>query len=157
MSSAWSKIKKVFPEEGHLCRPGCGKCCQAGAYVEQREAEEIGRWICRHVQEAALRRQFAYYDTQPRMCPFLTPHQKCFIYPVRPVVCRMYGHLQDSPGMPEWCSQQCPEKVAFTLFGPDEYIDLVRPWFEATVKSYCRIGDFRKSTLIDKAGKKIVI
>lgn len=42
MADIWSAIKSAFLEEGHLCRPDCGRCCCAGAYVEAREAETIG-------------------------------------------------------------------------------------------------------------------
>lgn len=155
--NAWSEIKKAFPEEGHLCKPDCGLCCCAGAYVEAQEAEAIGAWICKNVSVKKLSRQFGYADTNPDKCPFLTPKKTCLIYPVRPVVCRMYGHLKDTPGMPKWCSMQCPEGIGFTLLGPDEYLDVVRPWFDATAKAFCRIADFRKAELYGADGKQIVL
>jgi Fe-S-cluster containining protein len=157
MADIWSAIKSAFPEEGERCKPGCGQCCQAGTYVEKAEALEISEWICRNIPVEALREQFGHADTQPDMCPFLTPDRKCFIYPARPVVCHFYGHLKDAPYQPVWCSQQCPEKIPFTLIDVETYLPIIEPWYEAAVKAYCRIGDFRRADLIGSDGRKIAI
>ena len=153
----WADIKKFFAAETAVCKPDCGLCCVSGAYVEAEEAREIAVWICANVRAEDLCAQYRHFDTQPDRCPFLTPEKRCFIYPVRPVTCRFYGHLRDTPGMPACCSQECPEKVPFTLYDTEQYLDLIRPWFHACVKSHLRIRDFRESVAVDINGKEIAI
>lgn len=153
-----SRLKKILPLEGHLCLPGCGKCCVANAPLGEAEYNEIADWLPRNVTPEALQAQFAHADTQPAMCPFLKPDRSCFIYPVRPIVCRAFGHVADAPGMPERMSQKCPEGVRFASVDRGLFLATAKPWFSALKEKRIILKAFRKAVVgITHDGAKIQI
>lgn len=147
---SYEELKKKFPEEGHLCKKLCGKCCTNVAPFAGSEAEKIGEWLCKNKDSEQLVEQFHHFDDHPNQCPFLTPDKSCFVYPVRPAACFMFGHLPDSPGMlPQW-SQQCPEGVKFTNVEFEatlpESLEFFKEMSEGMIRSIMfRVVKFEKS------------
>jgi hypothetical protein len=80
------KIYSRIPE--FKCQERCGECCGP---VRWSLAEEIviRDYIRRHGIEYRKMKSIMDY------CPFLTEDKKCSIYPVRPLVCRVYGVLEN--------------------------------------------------------------
>jgi Fe-S-cluster containining protein len=154
---AFDALKKKFPEEGHLCKKLCGKCCVATAPVEGSEAEAIGAWLCANKQVEDIQAQFHHFDDNPKQCPFLTPEKGCFIYPVRPVVCVMFGHLPDTPGQPARISQQCPEGVKFTQVSLEQTLPESMDWYMQTKESTGRMIMFRMASLIVGDDEEVAI
>jgi Fe-S-cluster containining protein len=145
-------LKKKFPEEGSRCKKLCGKCCVSGVPIGIEETNRIGDWLVKNKEFEEIRDQFQHFDDQPAACPFLTPDKSCFIYPVRPVVCVMFGHLPDQPGMPKKASQQCPEGVQFTQVQIEDTLPESLEWHDATEKAMTRIMSFRTATFTGDEG-----
>lgn len=61
-------------------------------------------------------KQLRWWHGNAEVCPFLTKDATCFIYPVRPSVCRAFGHIQ---------FQEEERKKLAELFG---LVDLTCPW-----------------------------
>jgi len=152
------RLKRILPSEGHLCLPGCGKCCVADAPLGEAEYEEIAAWLPKNVTPGSIQAQFAHADTQPDICPFLKPDRSCFVYPVRPVVCRIFGHLADVPGMPRKDSQRCPQGVAFSSVDRGLFLATARPWFLVLSEKRILLKAFRKAIVgITPDGVKVQI
>jgi len=149
---AHEELKKLFPHEGHMCLKSCGKCCVAGAPIELEEANDLLKWLQENITFEQLKEQFQYSDDNPEACPFLKPDKGCFVYPARPVVCVMFGHLSDSPGMPKAISQKCPEGVKFTEVPFDIYAEPVRDWFISAVNRSGKIAKLRFIEVDDDSG-----
>jgi Fe-S-cluster containining protein len=140
---AFDALKKKFPEEGSRCLKSCGKCCVAGAPLGKEEVNEIGDWLVANKSLEEITAQFHHFDDQPDRCPFLAPDKSCFIYPARPAVCVMFGHIPDHPDMPKKASQQCTEGVKFTQVKIEDTLPESMEWFEATGKAMTRVMNFR--------------
>jgi Fe-S-cluster containining protein len=149
---AYEGLKKKFPEEGSRCLKNCGKCCVAGAVLEQSEADEICEWLVKNKDTESLTAQFHHFDDNPKQCPFLTPEKTCFIYQVRPVACVMFGHASDPPGMPKEWSQQCPEGVKFTQITFQQTLPESMIWYGRAMKAMGRMINFRTLSMVDGAG-----
>ncbi len=154
----FENLKARFPEEGNLCLKNCGKCCKNDAPVEKSEAEEINQWLCDHVEKEDLIAQFHHFDEHPNQCPFLKPDKSCMVYPVRPTVCRMFGHLPDLPGMPKKLSQECPEDVKFTMIPQQEWTGMEMILYMAkTQEASIKTVNFRTVEVFDEEGNHAVI
>ena len=154
----YEELRGSFPEEGHKCLSGCGKCCVPTVWVERSEAEAICEWLCREKKFEEIERQFWSADDHPESCPFLTSEKKCFIYPVRPFVCVQFGHLEDPSGAPadvaKRVSQKCPEGVVFTEVAVGEIRSLVMEWYAKAVREGIMISEFRKAVAVGEDGAK---
>ena len=153
----YEDLKAKIPSEGSRCKKLCGKCCINTAPVGKSEAEEIGNWLVKNVTVEDLTAQFHHYDNDPAACPFLKPDKTCFIYPVRPVVCHTFGHLEDVPGTkPSW-SQKCPEGVEFTEV---KFVDIAHEttaWMNEIDKESINTMDFRFAGCTNEDGTQGVI
>lgn len=65
------------------CDEGCGECC-GPVPVTQHELDAIRRYVAK--QGIVPKNQ------GPLTCPFYDG--KCAIYPVRPLICKVYGHTK---------------------------------------------------------------
>jgi Fe-S-cluster containining protein len=153
----FEELKKKFPSEGHLCKKLCGKCCVSTAPLEGSEAEAISAWLCSSKQVDEIEAQFHHFDDNPKQCPFLTPEKGCFVYPVRPVACVMFGHLPDHPAAPKNASQQCPEGVKFTQVPMEDTLPESADWYAKSMKSTGRMIMFRTAAMIVEDGKEYVV
>jgi Fe-S-cluster containining protein len=142
---AYEEIKAKIPQEGFKCKKLCGKCCTNMAPVTRSEAEEICAWIKKNVDDKDLVAQFQHYDTDPGACPFLRPDKTCFIYPVRPVVCHTFGHLEETPLADKRSSQKCPEGVNFIEVKFIELAKVIDPYMEELEHQSIRTIDFRSA------------
>lgn len=149
----YEELKKKFPEEGGRCLKSCGKCCTGGVPLGATEANSIGEWLIKNKDYEDITKQFQHFDDQPAKCPFLTPEKTCFIYPVRPVVCVMFGHLPDQPDLPKKASQQCPEGVQFTQVATESAMPELADWFVETNHKMGRIVNFRNATFVGDEGR----
>lgn len=158
----FDELKKKFPEEGHLCKKLCGKCCTNMAPVEIGEANVIGEWLIKNKNMGELTAQFHHFDDHPNQCPFLQPDKGCFVYPVRPAVCFMFGHMADVPTMPKRWSQKCPEGVAFTEVPFAEFAEEGMTYMILADKASIKTIDFRTMQVFaedegDAEGKMIPV
>jgi Fe-S-cluster containining protein len=77
------KLKLLPPMR---CDDGCGECCGLVPATET-EFQRIGRYATEHGIQPV---------DQAETCPWFQGG-KCSVYPVRPLACRLFGHV---PGMP---------------------------------------------------------
>lgn len=96
------------------CKPGCWKCCRNhDLSVCVVEAYNIVKYLRENQTENNIKEQLRYIeDSQDKYCPFLTKHKICFIYPVRPLICRTEGIalaegniIQDKDVKVYWCEE----------------------------------------------------
>ena len=83
-----------FTEEAHIsCPSGCGECCRYFTPpVTSSEALAIAAWTY-FVQERDVR-PLMRFTSSSEGCPFADQQReggKCTIYPVRPLLCRLFG------------------------------------------------------------------
>ena len=73
----------LIPE--FMCTPGCRECCENfGVPSRTRvEDERIKAFLNKHALPTG--------QAQGNTCPYLT-ERGCSIYPVRPLICRLYGN-----------------------------------------------------------------
>jgi Fe-S-cluster containining protein len=77
---------KVLPSM--QCDEGCGACCGI-VPVTETEFGRVGRYIKQHGIEPRAHENLS-------QCP-LYIDGKCSVYPVRPLICQMFGHAEDLP------------------------------------------------------------
>jgi len=70
-----------------VCKPGCNSCCVSNITVWRIEYDRIRQFIESKNPEPGQRSESE--------CPFLNDDELCSIYPVRPVVCRLWGIPKD--------------------------------------------------------------
>lgn len=71
----------------------CGECCSNILPISNKEIKEIKRYIVKHKIERVNHGSVAVTNWLDMTCPFLDPdggNEKCRIYPVRPLVCRLF-------------------------------------------------------------------
>lgn len=88
-----AKLETVYNQiPSCSCVANCGRCCGL-VMPSLAELRNIKDWCVVHHIE--------YKDfldiTGEGDCPYLSPEQKCLIYPVRPFLCRMLGASVDTP------------------------------------------------------------
>lgn len=80
------------------CRNGCNHCCHMAVSVTVLEAREISK--AAGVRYVDVRQPMAIRDAQELFmgdpCPFLV-EGKCSVYSVRPLSCRVYFNMSDTP------------------------------------------------------------
>ncbi len=103
------------------CVDGCGKCC---GLISMSKLEE-GR-IRRFLGERRLDIRFSndpldvtymkavYGDNR---CYFLDERQRCLVYPVRPIICRLYGTAEN---------MRCPYAAPAHYLTEEEVLRLIR-------------------------------
>lgn len=99
------KIYSMVPEFTG-CPPNCGKCC-GPVICTPLEVSYINNWCRKHRIEkrATLLTHSGVTEllSDPDAdisCHFLTEDKRCEIFPVRPLICRLYGVTRDEPGYP---------------------------------------------------------
>ena len=84
----------------HGC-DGCGMRCTEGVRMTQIEFIRVERFVCEHPAEIdRVQAQSKEIPGWPetKFCQFRdTEYNRCSIYPVRPVVCRLFGHTEWLP------------------------------------------------------------
>lgn len=163
---AFEQLKAAFPKEGSRCLKQCGKCCVGGTPVSMPEMKEALNWICKNKTAEEYTAQLHHYDenVEKDMCPFLTPEKTCFVYPARPVVCHMFGHLEDlkpEMGLPpeaiKQMSQKCPENVQFTEVKMADVGELIAEYMYSAFKSNAPIRVARHATVVKENGEEGII
>ena len=76
---------------------GCGNCCMESVGISLTEFLNIYDALLTNdkLRKTAIDRIFDYYFyeyTKKNSCPFKDDENKCMIYEVRPLNCRIYGH-----------------------------------------------------------------
>ncbi len=76
---------------------GCGKCCMESVGINLVEFLNIYKYLKNRdsLRKQSLSRILDYYFleyTEKRCCPFRDENNRCLIYEVRPLNCRLFGH-----------------------------------------------------------------
>ena len=76
---------------------GCGKCCMESVGINLVEFLNIYKYLMNkeNLRKQSLSRILDYYFldyTEKRCCPFRDENNRCLIYEVRPLNCRLFGH-----------------------------------------------------------------
>jgi Fe-S-cluster containining protein len=74
---------RLIPE--FLCTPGCHECCRRFGVPSRTQVEE------ERIQRFTAERGMAAGQARGTTCPYLVVGLGCSIYPVRPLICRIYG------------------------------------------------------------------
>jgi len=127
------KIYSKIPE--FKCKENCGLCCGfLSHFTEGTIFEPIGKGEYVEIEKEAIKeylrltgKKYKTVKGVREFCPYLTEDKKCEIYPVRPLVCRLFGV------MPEVENLRCP------FIEPEKTISYAE--YEKTVK---RIESLRR-------------
>ena len=76
-------LYRLIPE--FLCTPGCHECCRSFGVPSRTQVEE------ERIQSFMAEREMAMGQARGTTCPYLVVGLGCSIYPVRPLICRVYG------------------------------------------------------------------
>jgi Fe-S-cluster containining protein len=71
-----------------VCQEGCGHCCRIDVDVRRVEAEYIERNTGHRANTGIVRT--SGHTSAKRACPFLDDSDRCRIYTVRPLACRVF-------------------------------------------------------------------
>ena len=98
------KLKKIYSTIPEMeCKKGCKMCCGLIRWFPV-ENENIQRYMDKNNIEN-VHWSIEQYAENDFICPYCK-NNRCIIYPVRPVVCRLQGHISKLP---------CPHKNTFDL------------------------------------------
>ena len=117
-----NKIEEIYSSIPEIsCVEDCGKCC---GLISMSELED--RRVRRFLEENHLEVQF-YNDPLDvtyvkalhgeNRCYFLDKRQRCLVYPVRPIICRLYGVAEN---------MRCPYTRPGEYLTESEAINLIK-------------------------------
>ena len=92
-----NELNKIYESvPGGDCT-GCGKCCMESVGINLVEFLNIYKYLMNkeNLRKQSLSRILDYYFleyTEKRCCPFRDENNRCLIYEVRPLNCRLFGH-----------------------------------------------------------------
>lgn len=91
MTSALQEIYSAIP--GGTCN-GCASCCTESVQAFYVEFLSILDYLEKNKIDYKERIESHYFNEliQNQNCPFLDERKQCMIYPVRPLVCRLFGY-----------------------------------------------------------------
>jgi Fe-S-cluster containining protein len=105
------KLKVLPPMR---CDDGCGDCCGI-VPVTETEYRRIERYVKEHGIEPKE------HDGAAHTCPVYIDG-KCAVYPVRPMICQVFGHAEDLP-----CSRgynvNVPQREIDRMLRSSGYVD----------------------------------
>jgi Fe-S-cluster containining protein len=118
---------------------GCDECglrCEAGVRLSQREFEAVERYVRLYADKEYIRRVRAQPKEMDlgdgvsvRMCTYRDMElHRCAIYPARPLICRLMGHVEWLPCPISRITRVAPTSLALQLMGA--YAQHVRKTFE---------------------------
>lgn len=70
------------------CAQGCTQCCESGLTTLPIEAQNIATYI---QENPDILEALRTHTIVPDRCDFLSTKGDCYIYPVRPFICRSHG------------------------------------------------------------------
>ena len=104
ISIDYCKENKVFDELESIYRSlpsgkcnGCGNCCMESVGINLVEFINIYNYLKKNeeLRKKSLAKILDYYFTeytQKKSCPFKDEDNRCLVYEVRPLNCRLFGH-----------------------------------------------------------------
>ena len=92
-----SELNKVYETVPSGDCTGCGKCCMESVGINLIEFINIYSYLLDkdELRKTSLSKIIDYYFlefTKKSACPFKDENNRCLIYEVRPLNCRIYGH-----------------------------------------------------------------
>lgn len=114
---------------------GCGECCSNILPLATKEIKEIKRYVTKHKIKQIKHGATVCKEQLDLVCPFLDNSKdkdKCLIYPVRPMVCRMFiCDPKQRKDVPEkFLGKFTPCIMSEVFFGGTEVSDLIRKMLE---------------------------
>lgn len=96
-SELFDKLNKVYATLPSGDCTGCGKCCMESVGINLVEFLNIYEYLKNNddLRKSSLDRILDYYFleySEKRCCPFKDENNRCLIYEVRPLNCRLFGH-----------------------------------------------------------------
>jgi len=80
-------LKRIYQKIPDFnCKEGCSECCGPHPWSLE-EARKIRRFL----KKCGLKERFVKFGSLS--CPYIE-NERCIIYPVRPLMCRLYGAVE---------------------------------------------------------------
>lgn len=94
-------LEKIYASVSSGQCQGCLKCCTESVNTFFVEFVDILSYLQGHPQlleshAEKISRFFLLEMLEQMYCPFVTEEGQCAIYPVRPLPCRLFGHLEET-------------------------------------------------------------
>ena len=101
---------------------GCGNCCMESVGINLIEFLNIYRYLAekQELRECSIERIVDYYFMElmkKNSCPFRDENNRCLIYEVRPLNCRLFGH---------WKKEDYNKNLSNITQRNREYRDLIK-------------------------------
>ena len=101
---------------------GCGNCCMESVGINLIEFLNIYRYLAekQELRECSIERIVDYYFMElmkKNSCPFRDENNRCLIYEVRPLNCRLFGH---------WKKEDYNKNLSNVTQRNREYRDLIK-------------------------------
>lgn len=92
-----NELNKIYESVPSGDCTGCGKCCMESVGINLTEFLNIYDYLSKNdeLKKLCMSKVIDYYFTEyikKSPCPFKDENNRCLIYPVRPLNCRIYGH-----------------------------------------------------------------
>jgi Fe-S-cluster containining protein len=121
---------------------GCLKCCTESVntfYVEYVDILDFLRSHPQVLQEHAkkISRFFLLEMVEPMYCPFVDDQGRCAIYPVRPLPCRVFGHLEEVDYQENYSAVLESNRALALYFKENHGIDLPESTINRKIE-YCK-------------------
>ena len=100
------ELDAIYEDVPSTCCANSGECCSlTSAEMDEgwatmfplytAEYARIADHVRRNFEAPRVEELLAVTDERPQRCPFLGDNNGCTIYPVRPLICRTYGVMND--------------------------------------------------------------
>ena len=93
----FNKLNDIYSTLPKVDCAGCGNCCMESVGINLIEFLNIYRYLAEkhELRESSIERIVDYYFMElmkKNSCPFRDENNRCLIYEVRPLNCRLFGH-----------------------------------------------------------------
>ena len=137
----FDKLNKVYSKVPSGDCEGCGSCCMESVGINILEFINIFNFLDKNkeLKKKSLERIIDYYFLEyikKSPCPFKDDNNRCLIYDVRPLNCRLFGH---------WKEKDYNKNLQKILYVNKEYKDFMKSKYEFAISeevvnykiSYC--------------------
>lgn len=154
------KLKEIYNSIPSGTCNGCANCCMEAVGAFYSEFLRIYQFLkSETLYDSVIDRIESHYTNElikKDYCPFLNDNKQCIIYPVRPLVCRLFGHSTKEDHEANYNQvlemNQAADQYFYDEYGvhlPDEVVNQKIEFCEE-FKISNRISSEEKNNLIDQ-------
>lgn len=139
---------------------GCAKCCMESVHAFYIEFLNVYHYLVKEnlLNDVMVKIESHYFNelVEVKACPFLKEDKSCLIYPVRPLVCRLFGHSSKEVHESNYQNILEQNKEADTYFFESHGVHLKKEVIDHKIdyceQFYCEkpVSELGKNDLVDQ-------